>query len=115
MTLYSNFCLTQQGSPQFFSKLESMLVKDLKNKTYQLTPEELFPMLDALSIQKSQNEELWQPLLTDLDKSIQLGTVNNIQIFHLMRALSSVGLLDADVTKTLVDYLVKRGYDSDDL
>ena len=32
-----------------------------------------------------------------------------------MRALSTVGYLDADVTKTLVDYLVKRGYDSDDL
>ena len=55
-----------------------MLVNDLKNKKYQLTAEEIFPMLDALSIQKSQNEELWQPLLSDLDKSIQLGTVNNI-------------------------------------
>lgn len=32
-----------------------------------------------------------------------------------MRALNTVGLLHEDLTKQLVDYLVKRGYDSDDL
>lgn len=32
-----------------------------------------------------------------------------------MRALHAVKLLDEDVAKNLVQYLVKRGYDSDDL
>ena len=38
-----------------------------------------------------------------------------MQVFYLLRSLSTVNLLDGDVTKTMVDYLVKRGYDSDDL
>ena len=92
-----------------------MLVADLKNKKYQLIADEILPMLNALSMQKCQNESIWQPLLADMDKSISLGTLNNMQVFYLMRSLGTVGLLEGEVTKTLVDYLVKRGYDSDDL
>ena len=73
------------------------------------------PCLNALALRRSVNEDLWQPLLTDLDKAIQMGSVNNIQVYYLLRALHTVGLLQSELTKTLVDYVVKRGYDSDDL
>lgn len=115
MTLYSTFALYQNGTPKFFQKLESMIETDLSNKKYQLIAEEILPMLNALAIQRCSNEKIWQPLLNDLDKIIQLGSMNNMQIFYLLRSLSTVNLLDGDVTKTLVNYLVKRGYDSDDL
>ena len=32
-----------------------------------------------------------------------------------MRALAAADLLESDVTKGLVEYLVKRGYDADDI
>jgi hypothetical protein len=35
--------------------------------------------------------------------------------YILLRALHSVKLLDGEVADTIVQYLVKRGYDSDDL
>ena len=72
-------------------------------------------MINAFAMRKNSNPKLWEPLLADLDKWIQLGSVNNIEIFYLMRALHTVGLLEDELTKSLIDYLVKRGYDSDDL
>ena len=44
-----------------------------------------------------------------------MGTVTNGEMLYVMRSLSSVGLLDSDLTSNLLDYIVKRGYDSDDL
>ena len=44
-----------------------------------------------------------------------MGSVNNIQIYYLLRSLSAVNMLDSEVTKQLVEYLVRRGYDSDNL
>jgi hypothetical protein len=47
-----------------------MIETDLANKKYQLTADEILPMLNALSMQRCQNEKIWQPLLNDMDKSI---------------------------------------------
>ena len=44
-----------------------------------------------------------------------MGSVNNIQIYYLLRSLSAVNMLDSEVTKQLVEDLVRRGYDSDNL
>jgi len=38
-----------------------------------------------------------------------------MDIYYLMRSLHSLNLLEDQLTKQLVDYIVKRGYDSDDL
>ena len=35
--------------------------------------------------------------------------------YYVLRSLHAVGLLEGDTTKGLIDYIVKRGYDSDDL
>ena len=43
------------------------------------------------------------------------GELNFLSVYYVMRALAAADLLEADVTKGLVDYLAKRGYDSDDL
>ena len=47
--------------------------------------------------------------------ALHLGGVSNLQIFYLMRSLHACTLLDGDATAGLVEYIVKRGYDSDDL
>ena len=59
--------------------------------------------------------KIWEPLLTDLDRSIQMGSLTNKEIFYLMRAMHTVGMLEDSITKDLINYIVKRGYDSDDL
>lgn len=72
-------------------------------------------MINAMALKKCMNENLWRPILNDLDDSIRLGSVNNVQIYYLIRSLSAVNMLDGEVTKQLVEYLVRRGYDSDNL
>jgi hypothetical protein len=47
-----------------------MIETDLANKKYQMIADEILPMLNALSMQKCQNEKIWQPFLEDMDKSI---------------------------------------------
>lgn len=113
-SIYLAYVNYEIGTPAFFKKVEQMLEKDLKNKEYKLEVEEICPLLNALAVKKSVNENIWQVLLSDFDQYIKMGTVNNLQIFYLMRSLFTVDLLDGDVTKTLVDYLIKRGYDSED-
>lgn len=50
----------------------------------------------------------------DVDSIMKAGGLNNVDIFYLIRSLSTVKLITGDVVKDLVNYLVKRGYDSDD-
>jgi len=54
-------------------------------------------------------------MFTDLDQHIELGSVNIHQVFSIMRSLNAVNLLDEELTTRFVDYIVKKGYDSDDL
>lgn len=53
--------------------------------------------------------------MKDLDYHIELGNVSNIMVFKLMRSLYAVGLLNPELTSSLVKYIVKRGYDHEDL
>ena len=46
---------------------------------------------------------------------MEVGAINNVHMYYLLRAMDSAGLSDPDITKSLVDYLVRRGYDSNDL
>ena len=69
-------------------------------------------------MRKDKNQSIWEPLLVDLDQAIQQGAVSNLNIYYLVRALHSCDLIhetSEDLVKNLVEYLVKRGYDSDDL
>lgn len=68
-----------------------------------------------MAIQKCRNDKLWGYLVKDLDYHIELGAINNLQVYGLMRSLHAVGLLNSELSRSLVDYMVKKGYDSDDL
>ena len=46
---------------------------------------------------------------------MHIGGVNHLQIFYMLRSLHTVSLLKGELTKGLIEYIVKRGYDSDDL
>lgn len=87
MSLYHLYSLYKQGSDPFFRKLETILENDLKNKQFKLEVEEITPMINAMALKKCMNENLWRPILNDLDDSIRLGSVNNVQIFYLIRSL----------------------------
>ena len=50
-----------------------------------------------------------------MDEHVELGSVNNVQIFSIMRSLHAVNLLNEDLTESFISYLVKRGYDADDM
>jgi hypothetical protein len=50
----------------------------------------------------------------DIDAIISSGGFNNMDVFYLIRSMSALELINGDVIKDLVNYLVKRGYDSDD-
>lgn len=63
----------------------------------------------------NQNVNLWKPILEDIEASINFGGLTNIDVHRLLRSLYAVKLLEPNVVDKLVDYVVKRGYDSDDL
>lgn len=99
----------------FWKKVEDLLAKVLKKKDFKIPVEECIRMADSFARRKTTNIELWQPILNDLDNSINFGGLSNNDIYFVIRSLYAVNLLDDEMTKKLVEYLVKRGYDSDDL
>jgi hypothetical protein len=103
------------GGPSFWKKAEEMLQNDIKTKSWKLPSDEVLALLNALAIKGCRNEEIWQPLLSDMDSDITLGVCSNMDIFNLMRSLHAIGLLEDTLSKQLIEYIVKRGYDSDDL
>jgi hypothetical protein len=46
---------------------------------------------------------------------MKLGSVNMIHIYYIIRSMNKINILDEEVTKDLIDYLVKRGYDCENL
>jgi hypothetical protein len=46
---------------------------------------------------------------------MKLGSVNMIHIYYIIRSLNKINILEEEVTKDLIDYLVKRGYDGENL
>ena len=46
---------------------------------------------------------------------MEAGAIDLGNQYSLLRAMNRAGLSDPDVTKSLVAYVVKKGYDSDDL
>ena len=58
---------------------------------------------------------MWNPALHEFEKALEFGGVNHVRIYYVMRALASVDMLDESVTKGLVNYTIKRGYDAEDL
>ena len=76
--IYSIYTVYNQGSDPFFKKLETILENDLKNKTYKLEMDEIVPIMNAMAQKKCMNENMWQPILNDLDDSLRLGSISNL-------------------------------------
>ena len=72
-------------------------------------------MADSLGKKRNSNVNIWKPLMSDLEEEIRFGNVSNQEIYVLIRALYAIGLTEPQAVSKLVDYIVKRGYDSDDL
>lgn len=96
-------------------KIEGFLEEDLKTKGYRLEHHQVMSLIDILGRQKNANPEIWKPLMLDFDYSIKFGSANLEDCFVLFRSLHFAGFMDADVVNPLIEYLVKRGYDSNDL
>lgn len=99
----------------FWKKIEDMLQEEFKKKTYKLEASECVYFIDSLARRNYSNSDLWKPILTDIEASLQFGCLTNTDIYVLLRSLYAVKLVEADAVKQLVEYIVKRGYDSDDL
>ena len=95
--------------------MERLLVLDLERKETPLEQDLLIPLLNSLGLQKCNNEEILKYLLTDFENYLKAGSITIQDVYVLMRALAAVDMLDGEVTKELVHYLVKKGYDSDDI
>ena len=115
MGLFNDFTYFNTGTPEFFKKIERLLAQDITRKKHQLDEQDLTLLLRTLARRRCANEMIWQALLKDWEELMDAGAINNIHIFYLLRAMDAAGLQDPDVTKSLIDYIVKRGYDSDDL
>lgn len=115
LSLYRCFAGFECGSWTFWEKLEKMVAAELRAKEHELPLDELMAQLVALSLKRCRNQEIWEPLLSDLEKIIGRGGFNMLNVYHLLRSLSAVDLLEEDLTRGMVNYLVKKGYDSDDL
>ena len=46
---------------------------------------------------------------------MKYGGLDNMDVFYILRNLHCIKMTDEEVTKFLIDYIVKKGYDSDDL
>lgn len=46
---------------------------------------------------------------------MQSGSVNMLDVYYVLRALAANNMLDGEVTKALVEHLVRRGFDADDM
>ena len=68
-----------------------------------------------MALKKCRNQKIWECALKDYQVSLHLGGVDNMQIFYLIRSLHACDLIDEDAISGLIEYLVKRGYDSDDM
>jgi hypothetical protein len=90
------------------------LEKDVRKKNYKLEKMDLLMLINALSIHECTNQEIWEILLMDVDALIKVSGMSNMDIYYLIRSMSAVNLISGDVINDLVNYLVKRGYDSDD-
>mmetsp|Transcript_28801 Transcript_28801/g.43486 ORF Transcript_28801/g.43486 Transcript_28801/m.43486 type:complete len:109 (-) Transcript_28801:163-489(-) len=87
----------------------------MKLKEIQFTAPEAAQFLNSLSMKQSTSEKLWSPLLGDFDEEMKIGHATVEDIFYTIRALYTVQFLDEEIANSMVQYLVKRGYDSDDI
>lgn len=58
---------------------------------------------------------MWNPLLADFEKSMKYGGANLVMVYKVMRALASMNILKDQVVNELVQYIIKRGYDAEDM
>ena len=58
---------------------------------------------------------MWNPLLSDFEKSMKYGGANLVDVYKVMRALATMNILKDEVASEMVNYVVKRGYDAEDM
>ena len=71
-------------------------------------------MIKLMGINRIRNDELWNGVLTIFEKALEVGGIDHVKIYTVMRALAAINMLDGEVTKGLVTYMIKRGYDAED-
>lgn len=94
ISLYSMMADLKRGSDMLAKKMESMLETELKNKKFKVDSYFLGMCMKGLAIKRCINEKIWQPILTDIDQSLTVGGLSNIDVYDLMRSLHAVGFLD---------------------
>jgi hypothetical protein len=115
-TLYQVLAFKREGSPQFMRRLERLLEEDLERfPSVHLPPHLRDSLFTALAIQNSVSQPVLQKLMLEFEKQVRVGEANCYHCFVALRALHTLGLLDAETSSQVAGYLAKRGYDSDDL
>jgi hypothetical protein len=51
----------------------------------------------------------------DFEKNLDSGKANILEVYYVMRSLAAVDMLEPSVTKGLVDYLIKKRSDHEDI
>ena len=115
MILFYEFTKYDTGTPKFFQKIERLLQNDITRKEYKLDEPDLTKLMKTLAKRRCTNEAIWRALFTDWDALMNIGAINNIHIYYFLRATDAAGFSDSEVTEVLVEYIVRRGYDAEDL
>jgi len=72
--------------------------------------------MDIASQRYHYNLTIWESISNDLTRNIEKGLCANTHIYTMVDALTRKELPNsADIVSQLIDYMVHKGYDSDDL
>lgn len=113
--IYNMYAMNNLGSLAFIAKLEQILEDELKLKKYKISLDDNINFMDCLARRRCSNLNIWKPLLDDIEYSISKGQPKLIDIYCVIRSLYAVKLCDDSAVKKLVEYVIKRGNDSDNL
>lgn len=111
--IYNIYTMNNFGSLAFVAKLEQIIEDELAKKKYKMSLDDNINLMDCLARKRCGNINIWKVLLADIEYSISKGQPQLLDIYAVIRSLYAVKLCDDSAVKKLVEYLVKRGNDSD--
>lgn len=108
------------GSPLFWKLAEGIVEEGLKSRVgegrYRLDVDELATLMDIASQRYVYNDTIWESISSDFQINVEKGLCANSHIYTMVNALTRKSLPNGPgIVSQLVDYLVHKGYDSDDL
>mmetsp|Transcript_5498 Transcript_5498/g.4186 ORF Transcript_5498/g.4186 Transcript_5498/m.4186 type:complete len:103 (-) Transcript_5498:131-439(-) len=71
--------------------------------------------MNALAREGLLNEEVWQILFSDFQHYLSEQSVNLEHVVQLTNALAKASFTDKDFFEHVLNYLVEKGYDDEDL